>query len=289
MLFARCAREVKIDLPEAAQKAVVICHFTTGEVFRVRVTLSQPIYDISDPEVPEKVDVTIAKEGTFLDKLFRTTDDFGNTYWESRDTAVTGLPYSISVLVDGLPLAEAGSSIPLFYPIEPVRINQSDIRETPLSDGRLLMNVPIVLRLKQVPSGKRYFAFNLKHDIAVADGTIYEGLSTNYTADGRTLSLLHDLAEPAVLINEKFWSDNSDSLVLNAVIPYSPGDNEKPSRLYIEWRTLSEEFYKYHLSVDRQGNNLPLSDPDALYNNVAGGYGNFSGYSVQSDTVKLTF
>ena len=151
------------------------------------------------------------------------------------------------------------------------------------------MNIPLVLKLKDLPAEKRYFAFYLKHDIEVSDGSVYEGLSTNYTADGRTLSLLHDIAEPAVLINEKFWSDNRDSLVLNAVIPYSPGDNEKPSRLYVEWRTLSEEFYKYHLSVDRQGNNLPLSDPDAVYNNVAGGYGNFSGYSVQVDTMILPF
>ena len=57
----------------------------------------------------------------------------------------------------------------------------------------------------------------------------------------------------------------------------------------MEWRTLSEEFYKYHLSVDRQGNNLPLSDPDAVYNNVSGGYGNFSGYSVRVDTIELPF
>lgn len=291
-LYLRCAREVVIDLPEEEIKAVVICHFTTGQVFKVRVTLSQPIYDSGEPEVPEKVDVTIAKEGTFLDKLFQAKDDYGNVYWESRDIAETGVPYSISVQAHGFPLAEAESSIPFFTPLEPVQINPADISESPLSDGRRLMNIPLVLHLKNLPAEHRYFAFYLKHDIEVTDNngtTTYEGLLTNYSADGRTLSLLHDIAEPAVLINEKFWSDNRDSLLLDAIIAYNPAENEKPKRLYLEWRTLSEEFYKYHLSVDRQGNNLPLSDPDAVYNNVAGGYGNFSGYSVQVDTIELPF
>ena len=41
--------------------------------------------------------------------------------------------------------------------------------------------------------------------------------------------------------------------------------------------------------IRRQGGNLPLSDPDAVYNNVTGGYGNFSGYSVRVDTIELPF
>lgn len=287
--LAQCAREVTIDLPGEVTKTVAICHFTTGQVFKVRVTLSQPVYDSGEPEVPERADVTIAKEGTFLDKLFLATDDFGNVYWESRDLAEPGVAYSITIRVDDLPLAEAGSSIPIFAPIDPIHISPSDITEAPLSDGRRLMNIPLVLHLKNIPSDKRYFAFYLKHDIETADGSVYEGLPTNYTADGRTLSLLHDIAEPAVLVNEKFWSAGRDSLLLNAVIAYNPAENEKPRRLYVEWRTLSEEFYKYHLSVDRQGNNLPLSDPDAVFNNVTGGYGNFSGYSVHVDTIALPF
>ncbi len=293
MFGTRCAREVIIDLPEEETKVVAICHFAPGQPFKVRVTLSQPVYDSRDAIVPEKADIRVAKEGNFIDKLTRTTDDFGNVYWESDDLAETGTPYSISVRVDDYPLAEAGSAIPFFSGLKPLQINPESITETPLGDGRRLMNIPLELRLENLPADKRFFGFYLKHDIEATDNggtTLYEGLSTNYSADGRTLSLLHDLeAEPLVLINEKFWSDNRDSLVLDARIPYNPAENEKPRRLYIEWRTLSEEFYKYHLSLDRQGSSLPLSDPDALYNNVSGGYGNFSGYSVLTQMIDLPF
>ncbi len=296
-LFARCAREVTIDLPGEETKVVAVCHFTSDELFRVRVTLSQPVYASQDPEVPERAEVTIAQEGTFLDKLYKATDDNGNIYWESRDLAQTGVPYSISVRVDGYPNAEATSTIPVPTALKPLQTDPDHITEVPLSDGRRLMNIPLALHLEKLPAGQRYFGFYLRHDLDVGrfqngnwetDFT-YEGIATNYSADGRTLSLLHDLSEsePLVLINEKYWSDNGDSLLLDARIAYNPAANEKPRRIMVEWRTLSEEFYRYHLSLDRQGGNLPLSDPDALYNNISGGYGNFSGYSVKTDTIVL--
>jgi hypothetical protein len=41
------------------------------------------------------------------------------------------------------------------------------------------------------------------------------------------------------------------------------------------------------LSLSRQGGNLPLTDPDAVFNNVEGGLGNFSGYSIAIDTIAI--
>jgi hypothetical protein len=112
--------------------------------------------------------------------------------------------------------------------------------------------------------------------------------STKFLADGRTLALVYDTPEKVVLVNENFWSDDKKVLALDALIPFNPSE-QRPRHLYVEWRTLSEEFYRYHLSVARQGNNLPLNDPDALYNNVTGGYGNFSGYSFVTDTISLPY
>lgn len=294
LLFAQCAREVTIDLPETPTKIVAICHFTHGQPFKIKVTLSQPVYDAQNPVVPDGAEVTLAKEGAFIDKLFRVNSD-GQVYWQSRDSGEVQVPYSIAVRVDGLPTAQAASMIPKFFPLKPVKINQADITETLLPDGRKLLNIPLHLHLGTLPADNRYFAFFLRHDIDVmeANGTdvsfTYEGLVTNYSADGRTLSLLHDTPEPAVLINEKFWSDGRDSLLLDARIAYAPAENERPRRLYVEWRTLSADFYKYHLSLDRQGSNLPLSDPDAVYNNVSDGYGNFSGYAIGVEMIELPF
>ncbi|MCB0543004.1 MAG: DUF4249 family protein [Lewinellaceae bacterium] len=293
--FVQCAREVFIDLPEEETKIVATCHFTVGQPFKVMISLSQQIYDSGDPIIPAKADITLAKEGAFIDKLFRAVSDNGEIYWESRDLAEPGVPYSFIARVDDLKQVTGQSSIPAFYPLAPIEINPESITETSLSDGRLMLTVPLELRLDELPADKPYFAFSLKHDTDVLQNVggqwvtdyTYEGLPTNYSADGRTLSLLYDLSEPVVLVNEKFWNDQNNTLYLDAKIPYNPAENERPRRLYVEWRTLSEEFYRYHLSIARQGSTLPLSDPDAVFNNIENGYGNFSGYSVSVDTIAL--
>lgn len=293
-LGLRCAREVIIDLPDEETKIVSICHFTPGQPFRIKVNYSQPVNDGSDPVPPSDADVSISKEGFFLDKLFLKGSG-KNAYWESRDTVQPGQTYSMAVRIAGLPAAESTSNVPSHAEIKPVTIRPQEITIVDLEEGYKALRIPLSLEVVKVPARRAYFAFNLTTDIdvleyidtvAVVDFT-YENKAAGYSADGRTLSLLHNISEPVVLINEKYWAQGVQTLHLNALVYYQPGLNERPRRLYIEWRTLSEDFYRYHLSVARQGSNLPLSDPDAVYNNISGGYGNFSGYTSTIDTIEL--
>lgn len=294
LLGLHCAREVIIDLPDEETKIVAICHFTPGQPFRIKVNFSQPVNDGSDPLPPSDADVSVSKEGFFLDKLYLKGTG-KNAYWESRDTVQPNQSYSMAVRIAGLPSAEASSGVPKHSRIKPVTVRPEEITVLDLDEGYKALRIPLSLELIKLPTGQPYFAFNLTTDIdvleyidsvAVVDFT-YEGKAAGYSADGRTLSLLHNIAEPVVLINEKYWALGVKTLNLNALVFYKPSLNERPRSLYIEWRTLSEDFYRYHLSVARQGNNLPLSDPDAVFNNVSGGYGNFSGYTVSTDTIQL--
>ena len=295
MLGIRCAREVIIDLPEEDPKVVAICHFSDGQPFRVEVSISQPIYATGDPEIPEAADVSISTGGQFLDKLRREVGDNGNIFWESRDTAETAVPYELVVRIAGYPIASGSSFVPFMARLRPIQVFQADLQVEELDDGQKALRVPLVLEVDDLPGVNRYFAFNLQHEIEVFQ-TIngqqipdYTYLSNSFfLADGRTLSLLHNIPEPVVLINDKFWSDGRTTLLIDALIPFDP-DFERPLRMFVEWRTLSEEFYKYHLSLARQGENLPLSDPDAVFNNIEGGFGNFSGYSVKVDTIELPY
>jgi hypothetical protein len=52
-------------------------------------------------------------------------------------------------------------------------------------------------------------------------------------------------------------------------------------RVYVELRTITEEYYKYHSSLARQiiVRDDPFAEPVTIFNNIEGGYGNFSGFS----------
>lgn len=294
-----CVREVDIDLPEQPVKIVALSHFTPGQPFRVEVSMSQALTDAGDPTVPFSADVAIALEGKFLDKLYRVSGNGSRIYWESRDLVTPESEYLLSVRIAGLDPVEALSYAPNPVLLDRVQIDTANMRLLDLADGKVAMRVPLKIFVSNLPEEKRYFAFNLAQEIAtypVIDDEIrldlppdeYTYESTKFLADGRTLALVYDTPEKVVLVNENFWSDNKNYLALDALVPFDSSD-QRPLHLFVEWRTLSEEFYRYHLSVARQGNNLPLNDPDALYNNVIGGYGNFSGYSADIDTIALPY
>lgn len=292
-LSGQCVRETSIDLPEQSPKIVALSHFTTGSPIQAEVSLSQALTDAGDPTIPFNADVSIAVNGKFLDKLFRVTDESGRIYWESRDLVQPAVDYTLTVRIAGIDPVEATSAAPYPVKLGAVRIDTAGLRLIDLTDGQKALRVPLEISLSKLPADNRYFAFGLRHEIEVFElvngepvpDEYYES-STKFLADGRTLALVYDTPEKVVLINENYWNDNQETLSIDALIPFNPA-YERPKRIFLEWRTLSKEFYRYHLSLARQGNNLPLNDPDALYNNIIGGYGNFSGYSVTNDTLAL--
>jgi hypothetical protein len=293
IFLAQCAQEVIIDVPAEPIRLVAISHFTEGEKFRVRVTLSQPVYAAVDPEVPEEAVVRLFAGGAEVDQLTGTYE--GNDFfWESHVTANAGVDYQLKVALAGLPPVEAISKVPAHIRIEPVTLNPDSVSVQDLGNGRMGIRIPLELTLPALPAENRYFAFHLEQETGVYDDSAHQQLDyafqtpASFLANGRTLSLVHELTEPVVLVNEKFWSDDNRTLKLEALLPFTP-PFERPLRLLVEWRTLSPEFYHYHLSLARQSPNQPLSDPDALFNNVTDGLGNFSGFAVSVDTLTVPF
>jgi len=70
VLAPRCAREVNIDLPEEPSKIVVVGKFTTNDSFRVRVTLTQPVYQPGELQAPASATVTVAKKANYTRGCF---------------------------------------------------------------------------------------------------------------------------------------------------------------------------------------------------------------------------
>lgn len=292
LLLVQCAREVIIELPEEPTKLVAVCHFTEGENFRVKISLSKPVNDAREPDFSQSmVDASLSVNGQFWDRLKPdTTDREEITYWESNKNqkAEAGVEYTFSVRVPGYPTIQSSSKTPPRVNLDPIVLGLGDLEITAISNGQSELRIPLELRLSKTPTGPQYYAFNLTHETRVfgpPNPYTVEG-RTNFLTDGRTFSLLHDIPEPVVLINENYWADDRRTLYLVARIPFDP-DNERPHQIFVEWRTLSEEFYRYHLSLSRQSSNLPFSDPDAVFNNIESGYGNFSGFAVSRDTILI--
>ena len=114
LLLSNCAREVIIDLPTEEPKVVAVCNFTEGQHFRANISMSQPVNEGQDPEVPANVEATLSIDGTYYDVLYRVKGDGNDYYWRSHQAklAEPGKNYAFSVRVPGYPTVTAESSIP---------------------------------------------------------------------------------------------------------------------------------------------------------------------------------
>lgn len=294
LFAARCAREIDLDLPGEPAKLVVTGGFEPDSVFKVRLTMSQPVLQNGQPRRPAAPEVLVTEDEFFFERLSMFVEN-GDTIWKGKKYAKIAQPFSLTVRVSGLPTATATSTAPKQIGIVATIADTAAIKEVSLTDGLRALRVPLLLTISaDALTDLPLFAFNLQHE-----NDVYEVLpngqrfydysyqsNTGFVTDGRTFALLHKIPEPVTLIHANYWRDNRKTLRLDALVPFKP-EYEKPRRIFVEWRTLSPEFYYYHLSLSRQSANLPLSDPDALYNNVENGYGNFSGFSRTIQSLEL--
>ncbi len=275
-----CVELVELDLPKEVPRVVITGHFTADEPVSVFIGLSQSLSGSNvGSELPSEGDVTLAADGVFLNRLALKTLPDGRRFWQGRDLLRPGVRYTITARFPGFETAQASDSIPVGVSAVSLRIKADSIRYiSDTTNGTWIMRVPIRITIEDLPEQRRYFAFGLQSELSSEGSSTGSSVfaTVNFLANGRTLALTYGTPEGMFVLNENYWNDGRNTLDLEAVIPYRPTE-EKPRRLLLEWRTLSEAYYRYHVSLASQGG--ALNDPDALFNNVQGGYGTFSAFA----------
>lgn len=290
--LCQCVQEVDVSLPATPPKLVAMCTFHPQNYFQVQVGLSKGLTPSTDTIRPDSVVVTVGEVGLPSQVLrWRTTRD-GRTIWESSYKPRPNIPYILTVRSPRWGIVRAESTAPSISPVS-TGIDYSQMHSDTLIGGKIVTRIPVVVEMPQAPQGNRYFAFNVRQErmtYKILEGRWFvddvRASQARFTADGRTTSLLVNINDELVLVDANYWNDTRRTLTLFVNLEYSP-PMERPTKIFLEWRTLSEEFYKYYLSVSRQGKNLPLFEPDAVYSNVEGGYGSFAGYGMEFDTLVL--
>lgn len=285
LLLVRCVKEITLDLPNESPRLVVNASFEPGHPFKVRLSASQSVVGVNRPlSVPDSR-VYLEQEGVRIDTLLPVSYN-GVTIWESQRTVLPNVLYALRVSASGLEPVFTVASAPHPFPVQQAVIQQDDMRVVTLSDGRERLYMPLHIRLPDALPLQPFFGFSVETLCDVYDNaggvhpvlTGTESRRTPFSADARTSALLYALPEPWSMLHQNYWQLPTRQVDLHVWVDYEP-QTEVPRTLMLQWFTFSEAYYRYYLSLTRQGANTPLSDPDALYNNIEGGYGNFSGFA----------
>ena len=268
--------ETTLEFPEQnlAPKLTIISHLTSTDTLgwetpRVFVYASQSPSDSSTFVTPDNLDVEV----TELETDYSIRLDLSNIGGESffnfpKDFLKEGFSYTISAFAPGFESVRATTRIP-----RPSTISNLNIRIEPSTKNEFknIVRYTLVFDIEHFESNQYY------HLVFYNE---YDSLNNKF------------LVDPELSDDQPFLRHYDFGILIDKedLIPGEPltfhfvdwvVGNHDLKKVYVELRTITQEYYKYHSSLARQliVRQDPFAEPVTIYNNIEGGYGNFSGFS----------
>ncbi len=284
-----CTKTGYYEYPEEPSKIVISANAVAGERMVVFINYSLPYY-VKDSVIENFKPVVYFKDTDNEPILLQPSGKYPTLSFTTDGLIRKNTTLELSISSPGFAPVMAKTMVPLPAEAAPMPLDRTLLATTPLDSVKSLFRVPFKIELADLASTDSLFAFRLNYERTILENgqeLIFES-KARFVAAGSTLAYLYELPDGTFLIDKKYWTNHSNGqLALDAMLEYEPG-NVEGLDLLIEWRTVSPDYYKYHLSLARSGNfTIPLGTLDAIYNNVEGGYGNFSGFTRTLSTIKI--
>lgn len=238
---------------------------------RVYVYATQSPSDSSKFYTPEDLVVNVTEVESNTTFLLDTSIFEGKTTFKFPSGFIkAGFTYSITAFAPGFDIVQATTVIPRPSTISNLEIKDIRIEQSDAHEFKKIIRYKLSFDIDNFESNYYHLVFyneyNGRENLIIVDPepTDHQPFIQHYEygvlIDGQDL----DLNKPLVF-DFQDWEINNNNLI----------------RVYVELRTISEEYYKYHSSLTRQLiiRQDPFAEPVTIFNNIEGGFGNFSGFS----------
>jgi hypothetical protein len=292
-LGTTCERSIDLPFDRPASNLVVVSNFTREKQLEVRVSSSRSILEASIGEYLPDARVELFSDGEFMERLELVIPAGGRIppYYQTRNVDLnTGITYQIRVDVTGFNPVTASSKIPEPVPIQLFQVN----------DARLVLDQSPML--KRYSYGVRFNFQDPEDNDDYYHLNFYQQVMEYFNREGDTV-ISRKILYPLV------FNNTNNNNVINAYFsggilmknnPFPAGlsfetafevepEFELLGDVFVELRTVSEEYYLFHTSLSRQQAQPegPLNEPVIVFDNVDNGYGIFAGYNFTLDSVRL--
>jgi len=269
-LLVSCTKVIEIDLPDAPDKLVVNCFFSTGDKFIVHLSHSQNIL-AEDTTIIKNGDIKLYANDIFQGSFSHIADGF-----YSHDTVVAraGVKYKITAVASGYDQVEAEDSAPPVTLLDSVFYDPDPYTD---SEGSYFYKLQL------------FFADNGSHR------NFYEVTLLHFNDEDEFELIRLNSDNEKVIINEgdeEYYSGLSifsDELINGNqyILKLRTRSTLTGKRKEMHLLSVSETYYKYRKSWIRHSfaqfpDLANPMEPVTLFSNVKGGFGIFAGYSVNS-------
>lgn len=294
LLASTCEKPVSFKIDPPAPDLLVSSNFQDQSAIQVEV--SKITYDaigVGQKEFITDAIVSIYENDNILEELevVYPNTPRGQALYSSSDIIPTiGKEYLIQVEVEGFKMVTGRSIIPARVEIREFSIGQ--VKRSPaLETNQVFYNFPVYIAYDD-PAGEKNF-YHLKIAQEIVEFSIIEGDTLPNRTYRRNINFSSDLddnfvnayfAGGVLLQDDPFGGQYGFdmNIVINPAF-------QKLGRLFVELRTVSEEYYRFHNSLDRieqqGGNTGGFQEAVIPYNNIENGSGIFAGYTSAVDSI----
>jgi hypothetical protein len=295
-LFSGCEKEIELDLEEHDQRLAIFSLFTPNSIiannssFIVEVSSTQSILDNSEPEFINDAEVTIiatAKDSPVDPVSERLTSSvLGDRPVYRTDVTLpqNGFEYELQIDHPDFPKVTAKSVIPPITNITSIEFDtfkKSKENELP-GITRYFTNVEI-----EVPNNVDQDDFyhllvwrlenNILSPIDIGREVLQEQLGTD--------AIVVNVDNSRVFFGAHFSDQRfvGNNQAFNFDISFLLGEEDNPSDIIVELRSVSKEYHRYFVDgfrLTQGGDNSFFVNSDNITNNIEGGFGIFAGYTA---------
>jgi hypothetical protein len=290
LCLAACERETEVHIPPQDPKLVAESRQGQGDRPEARISRTRsstdplPPYGSADPNVVKNAIVLLYENDIFRDTMkYNTTTE---KYKAPTATIAAGKTYKVVMTAPGFPVAEALSLTPTLvqinnYTLTPNARNDRD--GNPQDELKVVFNDNVgtedyyLIRIKDAYGGFLYCVNTNDKDVEklVYDDPLYPE---------------ECLQSDRLLISDVNFNGATKTLILfvssGSISPQSvPGGINKAT---IELLHINKDYYRYIKSLNSYENAVdnPFAEPVNLYSNVKNGYGLFTTYARDVDSIQ---
>ena len=259
------------DLP----KLTVISHLTSTEGWdrpKVYVYSTQSPSDSSSFVVPNNAEVEVTELETDHSIQLEFENNTSNPYYSFPDNFLKeGFSYTISAWAPGFESVRATTKIPKPSTISNLNISNLSIEPSTKHEFKSIVRYTLNFDIEHFESNRFYHLVFYNQ---------YHGWNNAFLVDPELTDdqpFLHHYAYGILIDKDDLTPGEPLSFDF---VDWVVGDHDL-DKVYVELRTITQEYYRYHSTLARQllVRQDPFAEPVTIYNNIEGGFGNFSGFS----------
>lgn len=299
LLLASCQTAIDLELETAAPRLVVISSFMPNQKLYVTVTESRGLLDKQLPQHVDNATVELYQDETYLATL-EYSEEKGPSLLPAYSTS-SFLPeinvvYTIKVSAPGYEPVSAQSSIPARIDMLGTQISNFQLSDSGEEGRPATASYHLSLSFQDPPKERNFYHINLLQQLQhfhlpEAGDTLLGNHTLRPIFFDNRYNSNHQVAHlgGGLLLSDEGLDGQLIQYDLPIQMNFNPSE-EILTKLFVELRSVSEEYYDYFSSLSRQhdSNNSSFANPVIIHDNVNGGNGVFAGFNTFRDSLTVT-